>query len=371
MKFIGNLSRLLVGFVFIFSGTVKGIDPMGTAFRIDDYFIAYGTEWAIPLALFLTISLCALEFVLGISLVFNAWIRKTSWLLFPLMIFFTILTFVDAIWEPVPDCGCFGDAIKLTNWETFYKNIILILFTAVIFFRRKKFKSPHGAIYEFVVLALFSIGFVWFIMYNLNHLPNADFREWKVGNDMNPEGGGEAKIYLTFKNSETGEEVEYLSPDYPWQDSVWTSNWEFVDQRVDDSEVLKIHELIIEDALGADVTDIHINNPDYQFFIIAYDLSLADRESFDRINALFSDADDAGYSMIAITSSLAEEVDEFHSAIAADRHFEFYFGDDVVLKTMIRANPGLLLMKDGIILGKWHYNDIPDYVDVEEEFMKN
>ena len=208
-------------------------------------------------------------------------------------------------------------------------------------------------------------------MYNLNHLPLIDFRDWKVGSDMDPEGGGEAKIYLTFRNNETGEEQEVLSPDYPWQDSVWTSQWEFVDQRVDDSGVLKKHDLMIEDRFGTEVTDAYINNPDYQFFIIAYDLNTTDREAFNRINELFRDADEAGYSMIAITSSIPEKVDEFNASIAAVRPFEFFYSDDVVLKTIIRANPGLLLMKDGIILGKWHYNDIPEYSDIEEEFMKN
>jgi len=371
MKFIRNLSRIFVGLVFIFSGTVKGVDPLGTAYRIDDYLIAYGTEWAMPLALFLSISLCALEFVLGISLIFNAWIKKTSWALFPLMIFFTILTLIDAIWEPVPDCGCFGDAIKLTNWETFYKNIVLILLTGVIFYQRKKFRPPSTRGYAFLVLFLSSIGFAWFSVFNLNHLPVLDFREWKVGNDMDIEGGGEAKAYLMFRNAETGEEKEFLSPDYPWQDSVWMSKWEFVDQRVDDSQVIKTHELIIEDNEGYDRTNDFISNPDYQFFIIAYDLEKTDNSSIEKIRALYTEVDNNGFSMIVITSSLPEEVSSFHSSLNLDKHIEFYFGDDVVLKTMVRSNPGLLLMKDGIILSKWHYNDIPDFEDVKKEFMIN
>jgi len=371
MKFIRNLSRLLVGIVFIFSGLVKGVDPLGTAYRIDDYLIASGLECAMPLALCLSISLCALEFILGISMLFNAWIKKTSFLLFPLMIFFTILTFVDAIWEPVPDCGCFGDAIKLTNWETFYKNIVLILLTAIIFFQRKKFKPPRLRGYGFAVLIVFIVGFVSFSMYNYNHLPLMDFREWKVGNDMNPEGGGETKIYLQFRNLETGEEKEYLSPNYPWNDSLWMTKWEFVDQRVDDSEVIKTHELIIEDKDGVVRTDDFINNPEYQFLVIAYDLDKVDPSSFKAINDLYSSADTEGYSMIVITSTLPEYVEEFRREVGADQHLEFFFGDDTVLKTMVRANPGLILMKDGIVLAKWHYNDIPGYEAIKAEYMKD
>lgn len=369
MKFIRNFSRLLVGLVFIFSGIVKGIDPMGTAYRIDDYVIAYGIEWAMPLSLFFSVFLCTLEFMLGISLLFNAWIRKTVWILFPMMIFFTILTLVDALWEPVPDCGCFGDAIKLTNWETFYKNIVLIILTAVIFFNRRKFRPPHIRGYAFTILMVFSVGFLYTSLYSLNHLPFIDFREWKVGNDMDPEDTGEPKIYLLFENKETGEQKEYLSPDYPWQDSVWMSKWEFVEQRVDESEILRSHNLVIEDTAGNNLTNSFISNLDYQFYIIAYDLRTTNIKSFEKINALYREVDEDGYSMIVLTSSLPDDVMRFREKIGADRHLDFYVADDIVLKTIIRANPGLMLMKDGIILGKWHYNDIPHYQIVKDEYM--
>jgi len=370
MKFIRNLSRLLVGLVFIFSGTVKGIDPLGTAYRIDDYFIAYGTEWAMPLAMFFSVFLCTLEFVLGISLLFNAYIRRTSWLLFPLMIFFTVLTFIDAVWEPVPDCGCFGDAIKITNWETFYKNVVLIILVAIIFFGRKKFKPPQGYFYSFTILTVFVIAFVWFCNFNINHLPVIDFREWKVGNDMQPEGGGTAKIYLTYKNIETGEETEFLSKDLPWQDTVWMADWEFVDQRVDDSDVLKVHELIIESLDGEDQTEAFIGNPDFQFLLIAWNLKKTDPDAFDNVKSLFSGADADGHSFIVITNSLPEVIEDFREKYLLDEQLEFYLGDDIVLKTMVRANPGLILMRDGIIIEKWHYNDFPEYSLIRNEYMK-
>jgi len=371
MTYIRNISRLLVGAVFIFSGIVKGVDPLGTAYRIDDYFIAYGTEWAIPLALFLSVSLCALEFVLGISLILNAWIKRMSWPLFLMMIFFTILTLADAIWEPVPDCGCFGDAITLSNWATFYKNIVLIILVGIIFFQRKKFKPVKTKAYGLVVLSLFSIAFVYFSMYNLNHLPMMDFREWKVGTNMDPEGGSQAKIYLLYRNTETGEIKEYLSPDYPWQDSVWMSKWEFLNQRVDDSDVIRSHNLIIEDKQARDLTDEIISNPEYQFIVVAYDVSKTNRDVFNSLYSFYKEAYGDGYLLIALTSSLPTEVEEFYREQKLDRDFEFFYGDDVVLKTMIRANPGLILMKEGIVLGKWHYNDIPDYEDVKEEYMQN
>ena len=368
MIFLRNFSRIFVGLVFIFSGLVKGVDPLGTAYRIEDYFIAYGTEWALPLTLFISIFLSGLEFLLGIILILNVRIRFFSWILFLLMIFFTLLTLYDAIYEPVPDCGCFGDAIKLSNWETFYKNIILIIFVSFIFFNRNSYRSPFSNGFQNTIAIAFAALFVIFSGYNYLHLPMMDFREWKVGNDMDPDDRGEAKIYLTFRDINTGETKEYLSPDYPWEDSVWMANWEFVDQRVDDSEVIRAHELLIENREGMDVTEDFISNPGLIMLVIAYDLDKTNVESYKDIENLFRKADRDGISLIVITSSLPPDVEKFRQGL--DPNLEFYYADDIALKTMIRSNPGLMLMKDGFVLGKWHHNDLPSYKELEEEFFK-
>ena len=251
MTFLRTFSRIFLGLVFIFSGFVKGIDPLGTTYRIEDYFIAYGTEWALPFVLFLSIFLCTLEFVLGVTLVFNIKLKQISWILFLMMAFFTILTLYDAIYNPVPDCGCFGDAIKLSNWATFYKNVFLMVFVLIVFINRKKIKSPLSGFYGYSIILIATILFSWFSVYSYNHLPSIDFRGWKVGKDMEPENNAVEKVYLTYKNKKTDEVKEYLSPDYPWNDSVWMSEWEFVDQRIDDSETVKHHELKIEDEFDA------------------------------------------------------------------------------------------------------------------------
>jgi hypothetical protein len=373
MKYLRNFSRLFVGLVFIFSAFVKGVDPLGTAYRIDDYFLAYGLEWALPLPLSLTLSvvLCTLEFVLGISLLFNAWIKRLSWILFILMIYFTILTFVDAIWEPVPDCGCFGDAVTLSNWETFYKNIVLIIFTAIIFLQRRKFRPPGIPAYGVSVMLFFTIAFTGFTHYNLNHLPVIDFREWKVGNNMNPEDAGEVKVYLVFRNTESGELKEYLSPDYPWQDSAWMAKWEFVDQRIDESELRRTHDLIIHDAGGEDHTANFIGNPDYQFMLIVDELRKTRVKAFETVDLLFHEAELKGISFIVITGSLPADVEAFRNRVPLNPHLEFYYADDTVLKAMIRANPGLMLMKDGIVLAKWHYNDFPSFREIREKYMNH
>jgi hypothetical protein len=323
------------------------------------------------LALFLSVFLCTLEFVLGISLLFNAAIKRTSWVLFPLMIFFTFLTLVDAIWEPVPDCGCFGDAIKLSNWETFYKNVVLIILVAIIFLGRNRFRPPQMLGYGFLVNLVFVVGFVWFSNYNIDHLPVVDFREWKVGNDMAPEGGGEAKIYLIYRNINSGEEKEFISDELPWQDSVWMANHEFVDQRIDDSEVIKVHDLIIESESGDDMTDYFIRNSEYQFILVSWDVEAAERDAFEIARGLYASADNDGHSFIVITSSLPDVVYAFKDEMMIPDEMEFFYGDDTVLKSMIRANPGLILMKEGIVLAKWHYNDFPEYDEIRADYMND
>ncbi|MDO8898776.1 MAG: DoxX family protein, partial [Bacteroidales bacterium] len=226
-KFWMTFSRLLVGAVFIFSGFVKGVDPLGTAYKFGDYFAAYGTDWANAFALFLSVSLCALEFAIGAALFFNLRMKITAWALLIIMMFFTVLTFFDAIYAPVPDCGCFGDAIKLTNWETFYKNLVLMIFVIVIFRNRTSFKSVLSNLSQNIVLVLISAMFIYFSVYNYRHLPMIDFRMWKVGNKMTADADNEMRVYVKYRNIATGEIREYLSPDFPWNDPVWLAEWEF------------------------------------------------------------------------------------------------------------------------------------------------
>jgi uncharacterized membrane protein YphA (DoxX/SURF4 family) len=366
MKTLANISRILVALVFIFSGFVKGVDPLGTAYRIDDYFIAFGMDWANPFSLFLSIFLCAVEFTLGMALLLNLWLKYVSWPLLLMMIFFTILTFNDAIFNPVPDCGCFGDALKLTNWETFYKNVVLIIFVGIIFYYRKKFRSVFVPRIDYLAIFTIFAAFTVFSVYQYRHLPWIDFLGWKTGTDLIPDNPGKEKIYLTYKNKVTGETKEYLSPDYPWSDSAWVADWEFVEQRIDDSGVIKGHTLKIFDAEGNDYTTTFINNPGYQFLVVSYSLGSGSRKGFERINKLFGDIYEDGHSLVILTGSLEDEILAFRQGLHPD--LEFYHADDIELKMMNRANPGLILLKDGVVMGKWHWRDLPDYEELKEDY---
>jgi len=364
MKRIANISRILIGIVFVFSGFVKGVDPLGTAYKLEDYFIAFNWEFLISSALFFSIVLCTFEFMIGVMLLLNLRMKVTSWLLLAMMVFFTVLTLNDALYNPVPDCGCFGDAIKLTNWQTFYKNLVLLPLAFLIFIYRKKF-SPFTSSGKQWLIALFFVGvFSGFSYMCYSHLPVVDFTEWKTGHKLYPENPKPVKYYLTYKNKKSGEEKEYQSPDYPFNDSVWMANWEFVSQRVEDPNMYYGKSLIISDTSGNNVTESIIRNPDYQLIVNSYDLSKADRKAFVKLNDFCASAYNENIPTAVLVSASSADIAQF--ANENKLHLDFYTSDDIVLKTIVRSNPGLLLMKDGVILKKWHYNDFPDYVDFKK-----
>jgi uncharacterized membrane protein YphA (DoxX/SURF4 family) len=368
MKWIANITRILIGTVFVFSGFVKGVDPQGFGYKLEDYFIAFNWQFLIPFALFFSIVLCTIEFVTGVMMLLNLHLKITSWLLLAMMVFFTLLTLNDALYTPVPDCGCFGDAIKLTNWQTFYKNLILLPLAICVFAYRKKFK-PFTSSGKQWLIALFFVGMFGAFSYMCySHLPVVDFTEWKSGHKLYPDNPKPVKYYLTYKNKKSGEEKEYLSPNYPFNDSIWMTQWEFVSQRVEDPNMFYGKSLIISDTSGNNVTESIIRNPDYQLIVNSYDLSKADKAAFLKLNDFCAKAYADNISTAVLVSSTPADITKFVKENKLQ--LDFYTSDDIALKTIVRSNPGLLLMKDGVILKKWHYNDFPDYADFKKALGK-
>jgi len=368
MKWISNISRILIGIIFVFSGFVKGVDPLGTAYRLEDYFVAFNWSFFIPFALFFSIFLCTLEFMVGIMLLLNLRMKLASWLLLLMMVFFTGLTLNDAINNPVPDCGCFGDAIKLTNWQTFYKNLVLLPLAILVFSYRKKFKPFIATTGQWMIAGFFAIFFAGFSYRCYSHLPAVDFTEWKVGHKLYPVNPKPVKYYLKYRNKKSGEEKEYLSPDYPYSDSLWMANWEFVSQRVEDPNAYYGKSLIITDTTGNNVTESIIRNPGYQLIVNSYDLSKADTASFAKLNDFCAKAYADNIPTAVLVSAENSRIKKF---ITENKlQLGFYTTDDIVLKTIVRSNPGLLLMKDGVILKKWHHNDFPGYEEFKSSLFK-
>jgi uncharacterized membrane protein YphA (DoxX/SURF4 family) len=364
MNNLRTFSRILVGLVFVFSGFVKGVDPLGTAYKITDYFEAYHMIWASPLSLYLSILLCTFEFVLSVLLVINVKMKQVAWLVLLLMSFFTAVTFYDALYSPVPDCGCFGDAIVLTNWQTFYKNLVLMVFVLIVFLGRNKIKAYYTTIKEFSIIGIVSLLFIWFSVYNYRNLPIIDFRPWKIGNKMMSDNPQPSKFYLVYKNKQSGESKEYLSNELPWQDTVWVANWEYISTREDNPNKSLLGAFAISDSLGTDMTDHFVRNPEFQFFIASYNIKEASEKAFEKLNPFIEKANSKGISIIILTGSSPEEIAEFKK-LFPKMNYEFYTSDDIALKAMIRSNPGLVLLKKAVVLGKWHWRNIPDFDEVE------
>jgi uncharacterized membrane protein YphA (DoxX/SURF4 family) len=360
-----TIARLLIAVVFLFSGFVKGVDPLGTQYRIEDYFTAFGTDWAKPFALVLSVFLNAFEFILGVLLLFNIKIRFTIWVVGVVMASFTIITLNDALYEPVPDCGCFGDALIISNWQTLYKNLVIDALFLVVFFSRKKIKPWFSKKMEWGIGLLVAIGFLWFEVYNIRHLPLIDFSDWKKGNRLAHENPEPKQFYLTYKNINTGEEKEYLSPDYPFEDPEWMAEWEFTRQRVVDPNP-PLHEVSLDDEQGNNHNASVIENPEYQFILVAYDLDEANWKKITEIRDFINASIENDISVVIATASLPEQVDAFRMKHELDA--TFYYADDVTLKAIIRSNPGLILLKDATVLDKWHHNDFPAFSDFLEAY---
>ena len=356
-----SLCRILVGALFIFSSFTKGVDPLGTKYKMLDYFIAYNIEWLNGFALTLSVFMIMAEFIVGFCLMFNLLPRLATLGATLLMLFFTTTTFFDALYNLVPECGCFGTAIKMSNWQTFFKNLIILAVLIPLIFNNKSLVNKRVTILGQTLFTFLFIGlFVWFEIYNVRHLPVVDFMDWKVGRDMKPAENPEpAEIYLTFKNIETGETEEYLSPNYPWNDSVWMSQWEFVSQRQEGGTQSLGFSILNEE--GDDYTHLLFETEKLFVFVAPYLNELTEND-FDECYRIYDFANEHGYSYLWITSVSPDYVYELQDKY--DMFDEVYYGDELDLKSMVRSNPGLILMDNGVIIDKWSKIDFPMEIDL-------
>ncbi len=374
MRFLLWFSRLLFGLVFLFSGFVKAIDPLGSAYKFQDYFLAFGTEWLFFSALPMAIILSTLEMVIGIAVLLGIKMRYAAWggLLF--MAFFTPLTLYIAITDPVPDCGCFGDAIIISNWDTFYKNIFILAAAIIVFVYRDKVKPLWSEKGDNILMGGLLAASIALSVYCLMYLPIIDFRPWKTGNDVSelvipiPEV---AQTYLIFEHTETSETVEYPANDYPWDDPEWVAKWSFKDQRreiITPAQEAEIENFYIEDEFGDDLTEFFFTKDEYWLMVVAHDLNRTRARAFNRkITPLAAEAEKHGHTLIVLTGSSLDDIDEFRHAYQTP--YTFCLSDEIELKTIIRSNPGLLLLKDGVVIDKWPHRRIPDFETISETYL--
>lgn len=371
MKILWHIARILLGITFIFSGFVKGIDPFGSAYKFTDYLNAWGMESLSPFAMALGVLLSATEFITGVALLFNVFVSFFSRVVLGFMGFFTILTLVIAISNPVTDCGCFGDAFILTNWQTFYKNILFSAFALIVFLFRSSFKPEKQSLITAILSTATVFVFAYLVDYSYKHLPILDFRPYKVGVNI-PDGmqipeGADKDVYKNifyYKSKKTGKTKKFNQENYPWQD---TLTWEFLSMKdpvlVKKGYEVPIQNFIIETPEGEDVKDFFLYDEGYTIIMISHDLRKANTETNEEIQNLIEFANEQSMNFIALTSSLEKESKEFANKYSLNT--EFFNCDEITLKTIVRSNPGFILIKKGTIVDKWHYNDIPDNKSME------
>lgn len=358
-----NACRFLLASMFIFSGFVKAVDPLGSFYKMQDYLAAFGMLSWFPhyLPLFFAILLSAVEFAVGIFLFFGIRRKVATTLALLLMCVMTPLTLYLALANPVSDCGCFGDAWVLTNWQTFGKNIILFIAAISVFKGREKIirfitVSMEWLVSMYTFLFVFALSF-----YCLQYLPILDFRPYKVGTDIKasmeiPEGAKPSVFESRFILEKDGRQQEFTLENYP--DSTWT----FVEART----VLKekgyeppIHDFsMISLQTGEDITDSVLADKGYNFLLVSHRIEEADDSNIDLINEIYDYSMEHGYGFYALTSSPEDEIAMWREKTGAE--YPFCQMDDITLKTIVRSNPGLLLIKEGKILNKWSDNSLPD-----------
>ena len=369
-KWIVNICRFILGATFVFSGFVKAVDPLGTYYKIQDYLAAFGMQQLLPdiVPLLMSVLLAVLEFAVGMHLLLGIKRRFTTRLALLIMLVMTPLTLYLALTNPISDCGCFGDALVLTNWQTFGKNVVLLTCAIVLMITpwamvRFLTKKMEWTLSNYcIVFALALAG------YCLATLPIIDFRPYKIGNNIRegmeiPEGAKPTIFDTRFIMEKDGVKQTFTVDNYP--DSTWT----FVSAEtvvVEKGYEPPIHDFVMESLeTGEDITDEVLDDPGYTFLLIAHRTEEADEGNIDLINELYEYCQENGYKFYALSSSSAEAIELWRDRTGAE--YPFCIMDDITLKTMVRSNPGLMLIKGGVILNKWPSSQLPDEFDLTDK----
>jgi hypothetical protein len=355
-------------------------DPLGFSYKLQEYFVVFHITFLNGLALIIAIILCALEIILGFALLIGVRPVKVAWGLLLLIIFFAFLTFYSAFFKVVESCGCFGDAIPLTPWQSFSKDLVLLLLILVIFSKRREIQPLFIAKTGDKLLILSAVISLAFGLYTYNFLPVIDFLPYKVGANIpgemiTPPGAAPDVYEQTYhlQNKKTGKfkvmnNTEYMSSGI-WKDNDWKIYGPTESRLVTKGFTPKIRDLSISDAQGNDYTKELLSNPFNNLIIVAYDLHDADEDAIDRLNALAINLQqNFNTRTVLLTSSSAKFTEAFskqHRLIS-----EIFYADDVPLKEMVRASPGVLLLKNGTIINKWHYHSVPNYDELVKKYFQ-
>lgn len=372
LTILSHLSRTLLGLVFIFSGFVKAVDPLGTVYKIEDYLKAFGGFFLdfLPLATVAALVMIAFEWLLGVCLLANVWTRVTRWLALLFMLVMTPLTLYLALTNPVSDCGCFGDAIVLTNWQTFWKNVVLLVLVLILIPTHRfvhNIWQPMAAL----TISVLGLGVVaGFMAYNMSHLPVIDFRPYKLGNNIPalmevPDDAPQDVYETTLLYEKEGQVQEFTLQDYPKGDSTWT----FVDQKtvlVSKGYEAPIHDFTITTADFDDIT-YDVLEAERVTLIVMYKLTDRSIAMLPQVLTLYNDCIAKGEPCYILTGASSDEVedlsirmgfteepeDDVDPALELCLYSPICTTDPVTLKTIVRANPGVIVLEQGTIVEKY------------------
>ena len=362
-----NVCRFVLAATFIFSGYVKAIDPLGTLYKLKDYAAAMSLNGLLPdwALVGVAIALGALEFALGVFMLFAVRRHVVSRITLAFMAAMTVLTLWIFVADPVKDCGCFGDALKLTNGETLLKNIVLSACAALVAWRPADMARFISRSNQWIVRYYTVAYIVITSVYCLYTLPIFDFRPYHMGMNIKqgmeiPEGAEQPEFESTFLLRKNGETREFTLDNYP------DSTWEYVDTRTVQTKKgyePPIHDFALTSCdTGEDITEQVLTKKGYTFLLVSPRLAVADDSNFGDIDQIYEYAEENGADFYCVTASANDEIERWRDLTGAE--YQFCNADETTLKTMIRSNPGLMLLKDGTIIGKWSHNALPQTDDL-------
>jgi len=368
MKYLVQLSRIFVGVLFIISGFIKLNDPLGFSYKLQEYFGAdvLNLEFLIPYALLFSVFVVVFEVVLGVFLLIGYLPKFTIYSLLAMIVFFTFLTFYSAYFDKVKDCGCFGDALKLTPWESFTKDVILLVLILVLVIGLKHIKPMFSKLPTSVIALLSFIVSLWFGYHVLMHLPSIDFRAYAIGKNIQeqmiiPEDAAKPVLEYTWTFDVNGEKQEFVTNgSYPNVDGEYIG---VETKTIDEGYIPPIQDFSIESE-DEDLTTYFLEKE--KLMIVAmYNINSSEIEGVVKLKALTDEAASKGYTVIGLTSSGNDAKQEIKQNYKLD--FDFYLCDEKVIKTIIRSNPGIVILEKGTVVNKAHWNDIEDIELIQEE----
>ncbi len=363
MKIITQICRVFVGILFIISGLIKANDTIGFSYKLIEYFELFGWDVFIPLAVPAAMAICIFEIISGVALLIGIYVTLNAWLLLILIAFFTWLTGYSAITHKVTDCGCFGDALKLTPLQSFLKDLVLFLFIVVIVIGKKNIQPLFNKVINHIGLFVAFLVTLFFTLYTFMFLPVKDFLPYKIGNNIKelttvPENAPKDIIEMLFIYEKDGKTFEFTANTLPAD----IDQYNYIDRKdklIQEGYRAPIHDFRLFDSIDVEFTEQFFNDTGYKLVLVQTKLNEELRQLTNPLNALYDFMLESKTGTFwALTASSKDDIKAYTTA--HNNHYSFCNMDAIPLKSMVRSNPGLILFKNNVVIKKWGAFNLPD-----------